>query len=154
MDIKRTNRQIKKNLMVINTKVEIINIIQIENRRFMFNPQNGILILGEEQFGKNNINKSHAEEFYSSKVEGCFDDYLRGWIGVGGNYPYGVVHFAPEINLEQFDKGFDMLQMLSHLNGVNCDTIIRGFYNVYEEKIASLMPFSFNRKSTKFNNIN
>ena len=34
--------------MVVDTKREIIDILQITNRRFMYNPQTGILILGDE----------------------------------------------------------------------------------------------------------
>ena len=36
---KRTKRQVEKILMVIDVKREIIDILQITNRRFMYNPQ-------------------------------------------------------------------------------------------------------------------
>lgn len=36
---KRTKREIGKVLMVINIKQEIIDILQIANRRFMYNPK-------------------------------------------------------------------------------------------------------------------
>lgn len=78
---KRTKREIGTPLMVINIKQEIIDILQIANRRFMYNPKIGILILGDEMYGKN-ICSSHSQEFYVSKADGHFDDYLRGWIGV------------------------------------------------------------------------
>ena len=42
---KRTKREIGTPLMVINIKQEIIDILQIANRRFMYNPKIGILIL-------------------------------------------------------------------------------------------------------------
>lgn len=45
-------RQVEKILMVINVKWEIIDILQITNRRFMYNPQTGTLILGDEIYGK------------------------------------------------------------------------------------------------------
>lgn len=77
--------------MVINVKWEIIDILQITNRRFMCNPQTGTLILGDEIYGKS-ICSSHAQEFYASKAEGRFDDYLRGWIGVSKGYPHGIIH--------------------------------------------------------------
>ena len=77
-------------------------------------------------YGKN-ICSSHSQEFYVSKADGHFDDYLRGWIGVSKSYPRGVIHFAPAVSKEQFDRGFDSLQMFSKLDGVNGDTIIRGF---------------------------
>ena len=72
-------RQVEKILMVINVKWEIIDILQITNRRFMYNPQTGTLILGDEIYGKT-ICSSHSQEFHASRAEGCFDDYLRGWI--------------------------------------------------------------------------
>ena len=87
-------RQVEKILMVINVKWEIIDILQITNRRFMYNPQTGTLILGDEMYGKS-ICSSHAQEFHASQAEGRFDDYLRGWIGVSKSYPHGIVHFAP-----------------------------------------------------------
>lgn len=45
-------RQVEKILMVINVKWEIIDILQITNRRFMYNPQTGTLILGDEIYVK------------------------------------------------------------------------------------------------------
>lgn len=139
---KRTNRQITKSLMVVNVKLETIDILQITNRRFMYNPQNGFMILGDEIYGKN-IRSSHSQEFYSSKAEGCFDDYLRGWIGTSAVYSCGIIHFAPAISIQLFDKGIDMLQMLTKLVGVSYDTMIRGFCNLPEEKIGDLLPLSF-----------
>ena len=58
---KRTKIQIEKIQMVIDVKWEIIDILQITNRRFMYNPQTGTLILGDEMYGKN-ICSSHAQE--------------------------------------------------------------------------------------------
>ena len=66
---KRTKRQVEKILMVIDVKREIIDILQITNRRFMYNPQTGTLILGDEMYGKS-ICSSHSQEFYASKAEG------------------------------------------------------------------------------------
>lgn len=138
---KRAKRRIEKILMVINVKWEIINILQITNRRFMYNPQTGILILGDEIYGKT-ICSSHSQEFYASKAEGCFDDYLRGWIGVSKNYPQGIIHFAPAVSMNQFDRGFDTLQMFTRLEGINGDTVVRGFCGLPEKKMSSLLPSS------------
>lgn len=74
---KRMKRQVEKILMVINVKWEIIDILQITNRRFMYNPQTGTLILGDEIYGKS-ICSSHSQEFHASRAEGCFDDYCAG----------------------------------------------------------------------------
>lgn len=138
---KRTKKRIEKILMVINVKREIIDILQIANRRFMYNPQAGILILGDEMYGKS-ICSSHAQEFHASKAEGRFDDYLRGWIGVSRNYPHGIIHFAPAVSMEQFDKGFDALQMFTKLEGINGDTMVRGFCSQPEKKMSDLLPSS------------
>lgn len=82
---KRTKREIGKALMVINIKQEIIDILQITNRRFMYNPKIGSLILGDEVYGKN-ICSSHSQEFYVSKADGHFDDYCVG----GLEYQKGI----------------------------------------------------------------
>ena len=89
---KRTKKQTEKILMVVNVKRETIDVLQIANRRFMYNSPTGILILGDEMYGKT-ICSSHAQEFHASKAEGRFDDYLRGWIGVSSNprCQYGAV---------------------------------------------------------------
>ena len=139
---KRKNRQVEKKLMVIHTRLEIIDILQITNRRFMYHPMSQTLILGDEKFGKD-ICSSHAQEFYESKVEGHFDDYLRGWIGAGCEYPHGIIHFAPSVGRKLFDKGVDTLQMFAKLNGVDKGTIIWGFCELLEIKISTLLPDSF-----------
>ena len=108
----------------------------------MYNPQTGTLILGNEMYGKS-ICSSHSQEFYASKAEGCFDDYLRGWIGASKSYPHGIIHFAPAIIMEQFDRGFDALQMFARLEGVNGDTIVRGFCTLPEQRMGDLLHSSF-----------
>ena len=138
---KRTKRQVEKILMVIDVKREIIDILQITNRRFMYNPQTGTLILGDEMYGKS-ICSSHAQELHASQAEGRFDDYLRGWIGVSKSYPHGIVHFAPAVSMEQFDCGLDALQMFARLEGVNEDTIVRGFCTMPEQRMGDLLPSS------------
>ena len=138
---KRMKRQVEKILMVINTKWEIIDILQITNRRFMYNPQTGTLILGDEIYGKS-ICSSHSQEFYASKADGRFDDYLRGWIGTSKNYSHGIIHFAPAVIMEQFDRGFDALQMFARLESVNGDTIVRGFCALPEQRMGDLLHSS------------
>ena len=99
----RTERQVEKSLMVIDVRREIIDVLRVTNRRFMYDPQTGILLLGDETCGKS-IRSSHAQEFHESKAGGCFDDYLCGWISTSKQYPRGIVHFAPAVCMEQFDK--------------------------------------------------
>lgn len=111
----------------------------------MYNPQTGILILGDEAYGKS-IAGSHAQEFYDSQAGGCFDDYLRGWIGTSKSYPRGVIHFAPAVIMEQFDRGFDALQMFARLEGTGGDTVIRGFCRLWEERIGAILSASLGGK--------
>lgn len=142
MTAQRHPSPITSHLMVINTRLEYINIRAIKNRRFMFNPKTGIFILGDEKYGRT-ILGSHAEEFRSSEAAGYYDDYLRGWIGCGANYRNGIIHFAPSIDKESFDRGFDTLQMFARMGGITPKTVIRGFCELCEEKISDLMPSSF-----------
>ncbi|GAB0482924.1 Uncharacterised protein [Alistipes sp. cv1] len=140
----RTQRQVEKSLMVVHIEREIIDILRITNRRFMYSPQTGTLILGDEMYGKS-ICSSHAQEFHASEAEGRFDDYLRGWIGASKNYPCGIVHFAPAVCMEQFDKGFDTLQMFARLEGVDADTVVRGFCGSPEVRLGELLPSTFRK---------
>ena len=73
----RTGRQVEKSLMVINVRREIIDVLRITNRRFMYDPQTGILLLGDEIYGKSirlvlKI-KHDAQDFYIRSSSGrCF----------------------------------------------------------------------------------
>ena len=44
--------------------------------------------------------------------------------------------------MEQFDCGFDALQMFARLEGVNEDTIVRGFCTMPEQRMGDLLPSS------------
>lgn len=137
----RTQRQVEKSLMVVDVRREIIDVLRITNRRFMYDPRTGILLLGDEIYGRS-IRSSHAQEFHESKAEGSFDDYLRGWLGTSRQYPRGIVHFAPAVSMEQFDRGFDTLQMFARLEGINGDTIVRGFCSLPETRLGRILPVS------------
>lgn len=59
-----------------------------------------------------NIKKNVCNEYSTDKFK--FDDFVRGWIGTGKEYKYGVIHFAPSVsseNVSMFDKTFDTLLM-------------------------------------------
>lgn len=131
----RMERQVEKSLMVVNVRWEIIDVLRITNRRFMYDPQTGVLLLGDEIYGKS-IRSSHAQEFHDSQAGGRFDDYLRGWVGTS------IVHFAPAVSMEQFDRGFDTLQMFARLEGINGDTIVRGFCSLPETRLGGILPVS------------
>lgn len=90
----RTERLVEKSLMVVNVRREIIDVLRITNRRFMYDPQTGVLLLGDETYGKS-IRSSHAQEFHDSQAGGRFDDYLRGWVGISRRYrSQGILHPA------------------------------------------------------------
>ena len=112
----------------------------IQNRRFMFSPQTGELIIGRQYRG-NALVKSHAEEHGESGAKAPFDSFLRGWIGTGKQYKDGVIHFAPAIdasNPEQFDRAFSTVEMFAR-NGANGKTVIRGFGDVWEQPLSKLI---------------
>jgi hypothetical protein len=44
--------------------------------------------------------------------------------------------------MEQFDRGFDALQMFAGLEGVNGDTIVRGFCTLPEQRMGDLLHSS------------
>ena len=81
-------------LMLLDTRSMSFDMREIDNRRFMFSPQAGELILGRQYRG-GQLYKSHAEEHFDSGAKAPFDSFIRGWIGTGRDYPDGVIHFAP-----------------------------------------------------------
>ena len=101
--------------MLLDTRSMSFDMREIDNRRFMFSPQAGELILGRQYRG-GQLYKSHAEEHFDSGAKAPFDSFIRGWIGTGRDYPDGVIHFAPNIgtdNITAFDNAFSTLQMFS-----------------------------------------
>lgn len=80
-------------LMLLDTRSMSFDMQEIDNRRFMFSPQTGELILGRQYRG-GQLYKSHAEEHFDSGAKAPFDSFIRGWIGTGRDYPDGVIHFA------------------------------------------------------------
>ena len=105
---------ITKELMRIDARRQIIDIQQIDNRRFMYNPKTGILVLGYQYAATSTMVSSHANELTDAGITKGYDDFVRGWIGTGGDYPKGVIHFAPCVdkrNITLFDRAFDTLKM-------------------------------------------
>ena len=85
---------------LFNLNESSLDLSCIDNRRFMYHP-NGWLILGAEgtvRAGK--LIGSHAEEFgvvaeHTDDSLPSYDEFIRGWIGFGGAYKYGIVHLRP-----------------------------------------------------------
>ena len=102
---------------------------QIDNRRFMYNPKTGILVLGYQYAATSTMVSSHANELADAGITKGYDDFVRGWIGTGGDYPKGVIHFAPCVdkrNIMLFDQAFDTLKMFQE-SGALAGTVVRGF---------------------------
>ena len=114
MQIEKT--AITKELMRIDTRRQMIDMQQIDNRRFMYNPKTGILVLGYQY------------------------DFVWGWIGTGGDYPKGVIHFAPCVdkrNIMLFDQAFDTLKMFQE-SGALAGTVVRGFGERWEQPLSDI----------------
>lgn len=126
--------------MRIDTRRQTIDMQQIDNRRFMYNPKNGILVLGCQYAAASTLTSSHAAELADAGITEGYDNFVRGWIGVGGGYPKGVIHFAPCVdarNIKLFSSAFDTLEMFRE-NGALADTVIRGFGKRWEQPLSDI----------------
>ena len=126
--------------MRIDTGQTAFDMQQIENRRFMYQPQTGTLILGYQYKG-NHLASSHADEHFKSGAAEPFDSFIRGWIGSGKSYPHGIIHFAPNIpadNVQVFDRAYSTLQMFRD-NGAAGNTVIRGFGASWEQPLNQII---------------
>ena len=134
-----------KHVFCVDLKRTHVDLMQVENRRFMYHPS-GLLIMGEEgTAGGNQLRGSHAEEYHVASeryVLPPYDDFIRGWIGVGGGYPNGIIHFGPCIsadNMVMFEKAFDFIEIALE-NGFGKDAVLRGFPGKWEQAIGSVIP--------------
>ena len=143
--------QIENGVLLIDTRRACFDMQAIENRRFMYEPQTGTLILGYQFRGKD-LASSHAEEHADSGATEPFDRFIRGWIGTGREYKNGVIHFAPNIdgqNPEQFDRAYSTLEMFRE-NKANGKTVVRGFGDRWEQPLSNLIPERSDRMSEVF----
>lgn len=128
--------------MCIDTTKQTIDMQQIQNRRFMYNPRTGILVLGFQYAPKSHLLSSHADELAGAGITRDYDSFVRGWVGTGRNYPKGVIHFAPCVdsrNISLLDRAFHTLEMFKE-NGALADTVIRGFGNRWEQPMSEILP--------------
>ena len=138
-------------VLLIDTRRACFDMQAIENRRFMYEPQTGTLILGYQFRGKD-LASSHAEEHADSGATEPFDRFIRGWIGTGREYKDGVIHFAPNIdgqNPEHFDRAYSTLEMFRK-NKANGKTVVRGFGDRWEQPLSNLIPERSDRMSEVF----
>ena len=133
--------EIKDSLMLIDTATRRFDMRDIDNRRFMYEPKTGVLILGE-QYGKvKGLPGSHAEDLAKAGITAGYDDYVRGWVGPGREYPKGVIHFAPnmdEKNIALFNRAFDTLEMFRE-NGAGAETVVRAFGKRWEQPLFAIL---------------
>ena len=68
----------------------------ISNRRFMYNPKTGILVLGQ-QYGKTRgLPGSHTDDLAQAGIKNGFDDFVRGWVGTGKKLSRRDYSFCPQ----------------------------------------------------------
>ena len=128
--------ELSDDIMVIDTKKSGFDMQKIQNRRFMYNPKTGKLILGRQYHG-GKIYQSHAYEHMKSGLDDPYDDFVRGWVGVGGDYKLGVIHFSPHINSKSIDDiadGFRTIDMFIH-NNAKPQTVVRAFGQEWEQPL-------------------
>ena len=127
--------------MRIDTGTQTVDMQQIDNRRFMFAPDTGVLVLGRQYAETDLVNSSHAVELADAGITKNFDHFVRGWIGTGRDYPEGIIHFAPCVdarNTKLFERAFDTLEMFRE-NGALAGTVIRGFGNRWEQSLSAIL---------------
>lgn len=142
MRIQREKTAIVPGIMRIDTAAQAIDMQQIDNRRFMFHPGTGVLVLGRQYASTSIASSSHAQELADAGITKDYDRFVRGWVGTGGEYPYGVIHFAPSVderNIRLFERAFDTLEMFAR-NGGLAPTVIRGFGDRWEQPFCAILP--------------
>jgi len=122
----RVQKLARDTVSLITGNPPVFPFCGIENRRFMYCARTRELILGRAT-----TSGSHAEEHWDSRARAKFDEFVRGWVGFGGCYRHGVVHFAPPFaETEVVDPGVAdaLLSTLSVFaaNGGSARTILRG----------------------------
>ena len=87
MQIEKT--AVTKELMRIDTRRQIIDMQQIDNRRFMYNPKTGILVLGYQYAATSTMVSSHANELADAGITKGYDDFVRAGSALAGTIPKG-----------------------------------------------------------------
>ncbi len=130
-----------RGIMTVDTSAQAIDMQEIQNRRFMFNPKTETLVLGQQYGRTSGLPGSHADELAKAGITQDYDDFVRGWVGTGRSYPHGVIHFAPHVDVRYtglFDRAFDTLEMFRQ-NGARDMTLVRGFGAVWEQSLSAIL---------------
>lgn len=88
---------ITNGIMRIDTNTETFDIQKIQNRRFMYNPQTGTLILGI-QTQCNDFFYKKVTEYRRIGIRSNFNEFVSGWVGSGKT---GVIDFTPSVPTPQ-----------------------------------------------------
>ena len=135
-------------MMKLDVAVQAFDMQDISNRRFMYNPKTGILVLGRQYGQTRGLPGSHADDLAQAGIRSGFDDFVRGWVGTGKNYPAGIIHFAPNVdaqNISLFNRAFDTLEMFQR-NGALPDTVVRGFGRQWEQALSEVLSPAHNER--------
>ena len=89
MFIEKIKIPIVQEIMRIDTRTQAIDMQQIDNRRFMYNPDTGLLVLGRQYAVTSLMDSSHAGELAAAGVTKDYDAFVRGWVGAEGTTPWG-----------------------------------------------------------------
>ncbi len=116
----------------------------IDNRRFIYDPVSRRFVIGGILPKGRNLIGSHAEDWFN--VTGSnkyFDRCVRGWIGTGGSYKNGIIHFAPPVR--PYDDGPYACLKTFVLCGATEKTKLRGALGMdfFEEPLGKVMPDLF-----------
>ena len=133
--------KIIKNRMLIHADNQRFNMQDIDNRRFMYNPITGVLLLSAQFPPSKKLRGSHAEDLSNAGIYSGYDDYVRGWIGTGKEYPHGIIHFAPNVddrNTALFNRAFETLEMFAQ-NGAEAETVVRSLGKRWEQPLFSVL---------------
>lgn len=128
---------ITNGIMRIDTNTETFDIQKIQNRRFMYNPQTGTLILGI-QTQCNDFFYKKVTEYRRIGIRSNFNEFVSGWVGSGKT---GVIDFTPSVPTAAksiFNKALDTLIMF-YRNNANMKTEIRGFGNTKPQPLENII---------------
>ncbi len=131
-------------LTMIDAARQTFDLREIDNRRFLYNPDTRVLIFGEQAAIRGDASGSHLEDHGNSGVYEPFDSFIRGWAGTGEAYQHGVIHFTPKISetdTELLTGANNTLQMFRE-NGADGDTLVRGFGSVREQALSEILSGS------------
>lgn len=124
-------------IMRIDTNTETFDMQKIQNRRFLYNPQTGTLILGI-QTQCNDFFYKKVTEYRRIGIRSNFNEFVSGWVGNG---KMGVIDFTPSVPTAAksiFNKALDTLIMF-YRNNANMKTEIRGFGNTEPQPLENII---------------